>query len=884
MSGLRIRRIHLTDFRGVADRELTFGEVGVTVVEGPNESGKSSIADALDLLLEYKHSSNHRAVAAVRPVGSNRSPAVEVDMTAGPYDITYGKRWGAGAAGETHLVVRSPHPETLAGDPAHDRAREILAANADLALWSALRLLQGREVRQASVEATGSLGAALERAAGGAAPSEEGGLFGRAEAEYARYYTPTGREKDVFDRPRADVVSARETVARLRADRDAVEADADRLQRVTADLAGMHETLAAQEEAVRQRDARLAEVERLAGASREAKAAHDAALARAGAASTASEARRALVAALVAAEAERDALEAESTADAERRERLAADLAAAAERLAGARERRDRAAGAAAVRRADVDGIRDAADLVSLASRKDRIDRLTEEGRIAQAGVETNPVTDDVLAAVERTAQDAALARARLEGGAGEVVIAALGPAELTIDGAALSLAAGAEEARPIGDGIEVVVPGLVRVTARPGTSAAGLRADLERADEAAAAALTTAGVTDAAEARTRNLARRADEATVQRARREIVAILAGERQQEIEQRIVTLEARAAERAATLGQRPPELPVPAGIAEALAAIEAAEADERAAAAGLQIAEEAERAARTASDAERSASEERRVRAGVAVARAAQLRQDLDAARADASDAALEERLADAGRAVAEALVLLRAAETTLAAANPDQARLLAENARKTLEGMRKAHLDLTVEQARLAGLLERRGEAGLGEQLDRAEGELERVSSDLARLRRRAVAAQLLFETLRAHRDAARRRYVLPLKEKLEALGRFVFGPDVVVDVADDLSIASVARNGIAIPWDQLSVGTREQLGVLMRLACAELVAADGGVPVLIDDALGWSDPQRLETMGAVLARAGTTSQVIVLTCFPERYVHVGGATVIRLG
>jgi hypothetical protein len=35
--------------------------------------------------------------------------------------------------------------------------------------------------------------------------------------------------------------------------------------------------------------------------------------------------------------------------------------------------------------------------------------------------------------------------------------------------------------------------------------------------------------------------------------------------------------------------------------------------------------------------------------------------------------------------------------------------------------------------------------------------------------------------------------------------------------------------------------------------------------------------------MGALLARAGETSQVIVLTCTPGRFRHVPGATVIAL-
>jgi hypothetical protein len=35
--------------------------------------------------------------------------------------------------------------------------------------------------------------------------------------------------------------------------------------------------------------------------------------------------------------------------------------------------------------------------------------------------------------------------------------------------------------------------------------------------------------------------------------------------------------------------------------------------------------------------------------------------------------------------------------------------------------------------------------------------------------------------------------------------------------------------------------------------------------------------------MGAALNIAGRTSQVIVLTCFPDRYAAVGNAEVVRL-
>jgi uncharacterized protein YhaN len=86
------------------------------------------------------------------------------------------------------------------------------------------------------------------------------------------------------------------------------------------------------------------------------------------------------------------------------------------------------------------------------------------------------------------------------------------------------------------------------------------------------------------------------------------------------------------------------------------------------------------------------------------------------------------------------------------------------------------------------------------------------------------------------------------------------------------------------VAFDQLSVGTREQLGIISRLACASIVAADGGAPAIFDDALGWTDPGRLQRMGAAIASAGRTCQIIVLTCTPGRYGSVGSATVIALG
>jgi uncharacterized protein YhaN len=85
------------------------------------------------------------------------------------------------------------------------------------------------------------------------------------------------------------------------------------------------------------------------------------------------------------------------------------------------------------------------------------------------------------------------------------------------------------------------------------------------------------------------------------------------------------------------------------------------------------------------------------------------------------------------------------------------------------------------------------------------------------------------------------------------------------------------------VPYDSLSGGAREQLGILARLAGAALVAKEDTVPVIIDDALGFSDPDRLDKMSAVFNTVGDRGQVIVLTCTPGRYGGVTAAEFIEI-
>ena len=122
-----------------------------------------------------------------------------------------------------------------------------------------------------------------------------------------------------------------------------------------------------------------------------------------------------------------------------------------------------------------------------------------------------------------------------------------------------------------------------------------------------------------------------------------------------------------------------------------------------------------------------------------------------------------------------------------------------------------------------------------------------------------------------------------PFRTEVERLGRIVFGDSFTVEVDSDLRICSRTVAGTTVPYESLSGGAKEQLGIVARLAGAALVAKEDTVPVIIDDALGFTDAGRLARMGEVFDAVGGDGQVIVLTCSPERYASVEDATRIEL-
>ena len=142
---------------------------------------------------------------------------------------------------------------------------------------------------------------------------------------------------------------------------------------------------------------------------------------------------------------------------------------------------------------------------------------------------------------------------------------------------------------------------------------------------------------------------------------------------------------------------------------------------------------------------------------------------------------------------------------------------------------------------------------------------------------------KLLYETMSDARDIAQRQYVGPLRDRVCQLGKYVFNESFDVEIDDELQVTHRTLNGVILPYENLSTGAREQIGLLMRLAAALLADSAGGVPVVLDDTLGSTDRSRLEGAGVAISVAARDCQVILLTSMPERYQHIDISQSVRL-
>ncbi|MFC1856864.1 AAA family ATPase [Thermodesulfobacteriota bacterium] len=877
---MRLLRVRLANYRGIDESEVQFGSSGLTIVEGPNETGKTSLGESIGLLFDFLDSSKHRSIDAVKPVHHDVGPEIELDAESGPYRFTYFKRFYKKP--ETTLTITSPNPENYTGREAHERATEILRETIDIDLWKALCIQQGEAIQQANLSKQTSLSAALDVAAGGhqADPREEG-LFDKVREEYGRYFTERGSEKKELQEVQKVHAESEEEVVSLEKQIQSIEKDIIR----AADLGLELERLKNQEHDLR-RDLTeytksLDAIKSLETILETARLKLESAQKSEQAAKRDKEVRQDLIEATSKAQKAHVELEESSNASIASLKKAETDMERAQSASAISETKRKEAESLLNLRRSDFDYFNNKLHLEQLKERKERIDRALEEAALADEVLAKNSVDEETLKAIQKNERSLITAQAMLETGAPNVLLRGLTDLDFQIDGEHTTIAKDEERHLSISDRVRITIPGSLQVDLTAGSSSSDLLKRVEEAKQKLDVACNDAGVSNADEARKSFEARREAQQAVARRREIEKENLRDLTYEELERKVIGL-----------GKGVPAYPTARVPAPSLPPnLESAKEELRNAKAEIEQANKAWEEARTKLDSARKVRDglrERYQKARVELdLKADELKRaenELSRSRSETSDKDLESEFLKCTDAVHKEEESVKSAEANLRGKEPDRVRILAETAKGSLQTIEKKRESAQQENTEVRTRLKVFGEEGLHEKLQAARGHLNFNRQKYKATMRRASAAKLLYGTMKEERDKARRAYVAPLKEKIERLGRLVFNESFEIEVTEDLSVASRTIDGVNVPFDSLSGGTKEQISLISRLACAMTVSKGGGAFLILDDALGYTDRERLKLMGAVLAKAGKECQIIILTCVPDRYSNIGDATVVRLG
>jgi hypothetical protein len=863
---MRLRRVRIAGFRRLVEPlEVADLDDGITVLGGDNEFGKSTWLEAVRTALFDRHTLSGKAAESLQPDGQRIAPEITLEFETAGAGWTLFKRFCQRPAAE----LSGPAGERYTGDAAEDRLQALLGFERPSrgpseirhhGIYGLLWLTQGTahlDTRPAEA-ARRMLGNALEAEVGDVLGGGLGQqLLDDLATERDRFWTATGKPSKALrqaieavqrlEAEQAEAQSALESYRRMVTDLEKVEQHYRRLQE-TGELLrqtrrrdaarAAHEQL--QEARRRQQQAvadhRVAEAEQQAAASRWAERRQrvqdcEQALA---AAAVAPE-RDGRLQELQARESRLQAVQARQQAQ----RRACLDLETA---IAAAEKRRQR------------DALRAQSERLQQTLSRARAADQGRRAAVAEAGA--IPATAESVRAL-RTACEA-LERVETRLAAGATRLQAEVNVELRVSGAARPMAPGYQitgEARFELDGV-----GSITVTAG-GRDLAQAQAERERCVAERDRQLTALGATDLDAAEALLESRRAAEARAAEAET-LLQALAPEGLSALE--TAAEETGAALRALGEDQGPHELPEHPQQAlqqarDALERIEQELESERRVLAELR---------------ERQAAEESRAQALEAQAR--RLQSQLQQQREAVSDEVLHAAALDAEQRLARAAATRDEAAAAVAGLHPERIELELESAESALRHTADELKGLEAQRTELRTRLDALGHDGLSERAETLRADHARVERQLQALQREADAVWHAWEALDAAAREARETFLGPLTKRLEPYLALLM-PEAELTLDDRLTLTGLRRDGREEPFAQLSVGTREQLAIVTRLAFADLLAEHGEpVPVIFDDALVFADEHRFHCMQLVLRLAARRHQVLVLTCRPNDYRDLG--------
>ncbi|WP_336975074.1 AAA family ATPase [Sphingobium aromaticiconvertens] len=864
---LRLRRIAVDGFRKFREPMVIEGLTdGLNIVIEPNETGKSTLLEALRAAFFVRHGTKNQLAQSFAPHGEAVGPEIQVAFEANGAPWTVTKRFLKGAT----IEVTGPQGKAQ-GEEAEARLHALLGSvrdtsqKGDAGSYGALGLLWVAQTEALAVTAPGQIVRDTVRST---LEAEVGSIMGgpaytrvrtRIDEQFGRYWSPTGqkrgRQSEARERVEIAEVAAREAADRLAG----LERTFSDLEAARARLKVVQREIADDTDVQTRKDLVASlEVARAAAqilATRRAE--HEAVSAKVRGLEDLSERHR-------KATEDRDKADLALGQARAQRAGFSDGLAAAKQRLADARSALDSARASRQDARlalsAGQDRERASRRRAAVAAARKRHAELAELERLhgeakTLAGTLIPSKTMDVLEANERVVAEARALRSA-------------GATSITLSGETSGISIDGEPASPCErtlTGMTIVRFGDAELVIMPPAGAASAEEALSSALKKQQSTLEELDVVDLAAARARNDTARDAASELRTIAARIEATTPADENVGLAAGADALKLFIFELVDEAGAAEADLPDIAALTKALETADSALA-------------KAEGAQDSVVDALRRIEEEDAPLAAAEAGAASDLanaKAQIDTIEDRSEFPTLVANLTRAREQTAEAAVKLE--EATRDATAHDSAAI----ARKieTIDARNRASSDartkLEMDIARFDGTVESEGGKGLADRAARAREEAEAARAALQRITEEAETLKLLRDTLDEARDETSAKFVGPVAKRAKRhIERLLPGCDLFF--SEDLTLEAVIRGGISEGCGDLSRGTQEQLAVLTRIAFADMLLEQGRpVSLILDDPLVYSDDARLDLMVEILSETAERMQVILLTCRDRAFRHV---------
>ena len=881
---MKLRKLSVNQFKRFTE-PTRLGELcdGLNLVVGPNELGKSTLLDALRAVLFERNSSRAQQIKALQNDRSGAAPVIELVFEVNGAEYTLTKRF----VKSPYARLQCPDGTLLEADAAENRLRSLLgfaeagnrgATSETLGMWGVLWVQQGQSFGSPNLPeaALASLSAGLESEVGTVLGGRRGRELPqvieqqRGELVTARRRQPRGEYKDTLEHvseleqrlvgQQQQQLEISETLEQLAA----AEARLTRLEDGGQDRIDQEELTQAQEqlgEVMRhdlQLEAARSELQNRQGQLEQAQRAQSERTSRREELKTDQEHLR---------------QETERLDELQQRERRSL---VALDELRQAATKAEAAAESAMQSETRLRGILDrisrSAELSDLLRRQSDVEAAQERLADAQSQAEQIQVTDESLQHIRQAADIADRANAQLRVAATRISFDI--PSDLLAgfeaDGAPLTDPPATIEAV---EPIMITIPERGRLLIEPAVADRDqlLRSERDARSELHAA-LNEVGAQSLADAQVLRDQRRDHEFAAGAAQQELARLAppSGE---------LTLQPRIDELRQSLAAVLPE-----GATDQLPQRDYAEAALQSAQTELQKARDEERIAREAVDGRARAvlklSVEVRTLENTVDSQTELVERRQEGLQSDAesvSDQQLAEASDTAAKAVTEQQQTVSALEEDWSASARTQLEARISRLNSAIERRASSRVETKIETVRLRERVEAHDSAGIDEAIEHTQHELEQAKRQCDRIERELDILDLLAQTLRAAESEARERYLAPVVDRVHPYLQMLF-PNAEIGMDEDLNITGMSRRaGYEESFDHLSMGTQEQIAVLVRLAFAEMLV-DQGAPaaVILDDALVFSDDKRMRLMFDVLSHAAQRVQIVVFTCREQLFEGLG--------